>query len=236
MGSAPLVAGIAQFTISSLTTEAYEVLAVYTGSSTDANSHSPAILQFVENVTYDAAAQFSATANPNGTWSYGWSQSRGSAFDVDLQVDYPAAGLPAWISNCCGTIEPDVFHNETDAPISPAGTNLIPAKSLGFHPGPGGQNAVVRWTAPAAGNYTVKATFWGDDFVGPTTTDVAVLHNRLTLYASNVDGYGPSSDQSYSGTVSVQAGDTVDFTVGYGTDGNYSNDTTGLSALITPAD
>jgi hypothetical protein len=47
MGSAPLVAGIAQFTTSSLTTEAYEVLAVYTGSSTDANSHSPAILQFV---------------------------------------------------------------------------------------------------------------------------------------------------------------------------------------------
>jgi hypothetical protein len=47
MGSAPLVAGIAQFTTSSLTSEAYEVLAVYTGSSTDANSHSPAVLEFV---------------------------------------------------------------------------------------------------------------------------------------------------------------------------------------------
>ena len=148
--------------------------------------------------TYDAAANFSSTSNPNGVWSYGWSQSRGSAFDLDLQVDYPAAGLPAWISNCCGTIEPDVFHNETDAPISPAGTNLIPAKSLGFHPGPGGQNAVVRWTTPTNGNYTVQATIQGYDFVGPTTTDVAVLHNGLTLYASNVDGYGPSRAQSYS--------------------------------------
>jgi hypothetical protein len=48
MGSAPLVAGTAQFTTSSLTSEAYEILAVYTGSSTDANSHSPEVLQVVD--------------------------------------------------------------------------------------------------------------------------------------------------------------------------------------------
>ncbi len=48
METAPLVAGIAQFTTSSLTSEAYEVLAVYTGSSTDANSHSPSVLQVVD--------------------------------------------------------------------------------------------------------------------------------------------------------------------------------------------
>jgi len=47
MGSAPLVAGTAQFTTSSLTPEGYEVLAVYTGNTTDADSYSPAIVQVV---------------------------------------------------------------------------------------------------------------------------------------------------------------------------------------------
>jgi len=47
MGSAPLVAGVAQFTTSSFTPEGYEVLAVYTGNTTDADSYSPAIVQVV---------------------------------------------------------------------------------------------------------------------------------------------------------------------------------------------
>jgi hypothetical protein len=107
---------------------------------------------------------------------------------------------------------------------------------MGAHPGPQGQNSVIRWTAPTNGTYQINAVFWGDDFVGPTTTDVAVLHNGKTLYGSEVTGFGPSSDQSYTGTVSVNAGDTVDFSVGYGTDGNYFYDATGVSAVITPQD
>ena len=53
MGSGPLVAGIAQFTTSSLpseglASEGYEVFAVYTGSSTDDRSHSPLVRQVVD--------------------------------------------------------------------------------------------------------------------------------------------------------------------------------------------
>ena len=93
---------------------------------------------------------------------------------------------------------------------------------------------MIRWTAPASGNYQVQAVFWGDDFVGPTTTDVHVLHNGLGLYTGNVDGFGPSSDQSFTTTISVASGDTIDFAVGYGTNGNYFFDTMGVSAVITP--
>ena len=93
---------------------------------------------------------------------------------------------------------------------------------------------MLRLTAPASGNYQVKAVFWGDDFVGPTTTDVHVLHNGLGLYTGEVTGFGrPSSDQSFTTTISVAAGDTIDFAVGYGTDGNYYFDSTGVSAVIT---
>ncbi len=47
IGSAPLIDGTAQITTSSLAPEVYEVLAVYTGSPTDANSHSPTVVQVV---------------------------------------------------------------------------------------------------------------------------------------------------------------------------------------------
>jgi hypothetical protein len=79
-----------------------------------------------------------------------------------------------------------------------------------------------------------KAVFWGDDFVGPTTTDVHVLHNEACIYSAEVSGYGPPSDQSFTTTISVAVGDTIDFAVGYGTNGNYGYDTTGVSAVITP--
>ena len=115
------------------------------------------------------------------------------------------------------------------------GTVTVPAYTVFFHPGPEDQNSVLRFTAPASGNYQVQAVFWGDDSVGPTTTDVHVLHNGLGLYTGEVTGFGrPSSDQSFTTTISVAAGDTIDFAVGYGTDGNYFFDSTGVSAVITP--
>jgi hypothetical protein len=140
------------------------------------------------------------------------------------------------IAPCAETGLPALGYNPTNASITPVppGTATIPAHTVEFHPGPEGQNSVLRWTAPASGNYQVKAVFWGDDFVGPTTTDVHVLHNGACIYSAEVSGYGPSSDQSFTTTISVAVGDTVDFAVGYGTDGGYSNDTTGVSAVITP--
>jgi hypothetical protein len=47
MGTAPLAAGTAQFTTSSLTPQGYEVIAVYTGNATDASSHSEPTAQIV---------------------------------------------------------------------------------------------------------------------------------------------------------------------------------------------
>ena len=63
-----------------------------------------------------------------------------------------------------------------------------------------------------------------------------MLHNGIGLYTGEVTGSGPSSDQSFTTTVSLAAGDTIDFAVGYGTDGGYGYDSTGVSAVITPQD
>jgi hypothetical protein len=184
--------------------------------------------------SYDAAAQFSSTQNPNGVWSYGCTQSLGATFYVytrETLID----GLYDWgTAPSCPQPNPRLGYNPTNASITPGAT--APAHTIYFHPGPQGQNSVLRWTAPASGNYQVKAVFWGDDSVGPTTTDVHVLHNGLGIYLGEVTGFGQASEsaQSFTSTISVAAGDTIDFAVGYGTDGNYFYDTTGVSATITP--
>src|SRR5260370_34645151 len=189
----------------------------------------PATSAAAQATSWAAAADFSAASNPNGAWSYGWSASRGSTFNLDT-VATTVSGLNVW--NYSATqVEPDVFFNGTSGTINPSGTNPIPAGSLAFHPGPLGQNAVVRWTAPSTGAYAVGATFTGRDFVGPTTTDVAVLSSGALLWSGEVTGYGAT--QSYAASrLDLIAGDSLDFTVGFGTDGTYSYDSTGLSAGI----
>jgi hypothetical protein len=182
--------------------------------------------------SWAAAGDFSAASNPNGAWSYGWSANRGSTFNLDT-VATTVSGVNVWKYSAT-QVEPDVFYNGTSNTINPSGTNPIPAGTLAFHPGPSGQNAIVRWTAPSSGAYAIAATFTGRDIVG-TTTDVAVLSNGSPLWVGEVTGYGAT--QSYPPSrLNLNAGDTVDFTVGYGTDGTYSYDSTGLGADISQID
>jgi len=178
---------------------------------------------------FNPSTQFSVTKNPNGVWSYGWEQSRGSALNLYTQT-VSVNSVIGWTTP--SRVDGGVFNNPTDAPIT-IGTVTTPAMSAAFSPGPQNQNAVFRWTAPFSGQYAVSAKFYGVDYVGPTTSDVSILHNDTQLFAAYVNGYGPSSNQSYTGTVSISKGDTLDFTCGYGDNGNYYYDTTGLVVTIT---
>jgi len=208
---------------------------------------------FATAQAFNAASDFSPTANPNGDWSYGWSQSRGSGFNLLPQTMnncgygvYTGTSLCEvfWAGSgiCCFALTPGVFHNGNGEDIK-AGTAVVPKGAIGLHPGPHGENAVVRWTAPAAGTYYVSGFFFGVDTIG-TTTDVAILHNGTQLFAGNVSGFyqyspsmpasnGTSPTQAYHGLVTVAVGETIDFTVGYGQNGNYFNDSTGLEAIIS---
>lgn len=182
--------------------------------------------------SWDAAANFSGTLNPNGAWSYGWSASRASTFNLDTTAT-TVSGLNVWSSSI--PIEPDVAFNGTSGTINPSGTNPIPAGSVAFHPGPNGENAIVRWTAPSTGSYDIAATFTGLDNFRGTTTDVAVMSGTTQLWVGEVTGFGATQTFA-AGPLNLNAGDKIDFTVGYGTDGNYSYDTTGLSAAVSLTD
>lgn len=181
---------------------------------------------------WDAQRDFSAATNPNGAWSYGWSAGRGSAFNP-YTVAATTGVFNVW-KYSANQLEPGIIYNGT-ATTAAYASGLIPPGSLAFHPGPSGQNAIVRWTAPSAGSYDVVATFTGRDQVGPTTTDVAVLSNGTQLWAGEVTGY-LAAQTFTSGPLKLNTGDTIDFTVGFGTDGNYYYDTTGLAARVSVSD
>ena len=72
-----------------------------------------------------------------------------------------------------------------------------------------------------------------------TEQRAAVLQGTLDMLILRTLLYGPAhghqigSDQSFTTTISVAAGDTIDFAVGDGTDGGYTFDNTGISAVVT---
>ena len=203
-------------------------------------------MPFVASATiYDAAADFSFSPNPNGVWSYGWSQTLGSGFNLDTAVNPSLGGVPGvvqWQGNQPPGADgnPSVFENTTSSSQTISSIFIL-SHSLAFHPGSLGQYAIVQFTAPSAGSYLISATFQGDD-VGYTTTGVDVLVGGTPSFAGVVNGFehvpggpatsGSSPITSWSSTpVHLSAGEPVDFMVT--TDGKFDNDSTGLQALVT---
>lgn len=180
-----------------------------------------------------ASVQFSARSNPGGEWSYGWSQSGESAFKLDSHA-FEVAGLNGWASECCETSKPNVYHNPTGKIITPAGSSPIPAKSIALRPGSGGENAILRWKAKVDGHYIVRATFTGLNSESAPGTTATVSLNLVKLFSAGVIEAGASHSQSFYGTVSMLAGDVLDFGVGVAEKGNYLHDTTGLTIEILP--
>jgi hypothetical protein len=189
------------------------------------------------NITYDAAADFSANSNPSGVWSYGWSQTLGGTFNLDTDAQNLAPGVVQWRGDLSGDGNPSVFENTT-ASVASFGTITMQPHTLAFHPGIGGQYSIVQFTAPAAGNYAISASFQGDDH-GPTSTGVFVLAGNSLLGSGYVNGFGAGTGPSLYSTVHLSTGETVDFAVDYnggpnGRNGAFYNDSTGLAATITP--
>jgi hypothetical protein len=154
-------------------------------------------------IVYDAAADFSPTSNPNGVWSYGTSPPNVTSFVLGGNPGN-YNGVDYWINDPHIAV-PAVTHNGTGSPIYLFGSVLFQPGELGFHPGSDNTHAVIRFTAPTSDSYALSTAFSGLDY-GPTTTDVHVLVNGTSIF---------------------------DFSVGFGENGNYYGDTTGVEATLT---
>ena len=105
-------------------------------------------------------------------------------------------------------------------------------------PGVNGEYGVVRWIAPANGNYRVSAVFRGTGTY--TTTNVHVLSAGKPVFDSFINLNGHGDQCAYSATLSVSKGQALDFVVGGRTSAGgawyetWSHNTT-LSATVTSA-
>lgn len=179
-------------------------------------------------LTFDAANDFSPTQSQGAAWAYGYRAAGGGSFAALPNNDNLyglAAGMHTWYLPGVWNL-PAVFHNGTGATQSYFGATQ-PTDLLNLYPGAVGEKSVVRWTAPRAGTAQVAGRFQGLD---TTTTGVAVVKNGATTLASgNVNGLGDQA--TFSLTVAVAAGDTLEFQVSY--NGDVQHDSTGLAATIT---
>jgi hypothetical protein len=203
------------------------------------------------DLVFSAADDFSTATNPAGPWSYGTTgPTLTGSFTLFPNLEFgtgSSAGVDGWhgTETAFGGHFPYVVKNTTTLIVSPPNVVYLPGKIV-LHPAPdpsfGGDRAysVVRFTAPAAGLFNLQTVFEGraptnEGFPEGTTTDVHVLLDGVALFNGAVNGFGPSSDQSYATSLNLHVGDIVDFAVGTGVDGSFLNDSTQLDAVFTSA-
>jgi hypothetical protein len=165
------------------------------------------------DVVYDALADYSTVSNPNGPWSYGWSSG---PLDGTMTV-YPDYILDGGVYE----VWRDNGHLSLGTPSVWRRSDL---NTLNFHPGPDAYS-IIRWVAPAAGSVDWDASFLSVD---GGTKDVLVYHNTTQLFAAAIGG---SSAAGSSGTLSVNAGDSVYVAVGRRDD--YFSDATQVDFSIS---
>lgn len=199
-------------------------------------------LELIPGDSWDAAADFGPSTNPNNVWSYGYLLALDGP--LTLYPDYfSTSTLAGWVLDNSPDSQGSVMLNASDIPVD-ANPYYWEAWQLTPHPGPGGRMATVRWTAPLAMYVKVASVFTGQ-MMDQTTTDVHVTKNGVALFDGTVSGFagtaangytdavGTSPKQAFNAVIHVDAGETIDFVVGPGPNANNLHDLTGLTAVVS---
>jgi hypothetical protein len=136
--------------------------------------------------------------NPNGSWSYGYTTSLTSTSITLLTT-----------SNSLGWVGPGQFttpffnvNTGTSSILSHTPINII-----------GNTVAVLRWTSPYTGVVSVDSIFTKTATGGNGVTPRIYKGSTLVFDGGTII-IGGTTTASFSGTISVSAGDTLDFKVG----------------------
>ena len=144
-------------------------------------------------------------ANPSGAWSYGWAST--------------LARRPATCTTAGPTARPERLvrrrpRHHADGRAQPLGRSLIHFSSVSIPSGPARvaprlRRAEERGAVDRAGRRHDPASeprFTGLDFTGPTSTDVHVLVNGVSVYDAMSTATATRSARSYTGSLTVQRG------------------------------
>jgi hypothetical protein len=104
---------------------------------------------------------------------------------------------------------------------------LDPLK-IDMHPAANNDVAVVRWTSPAAGQYSIDASWTDIDLYGGDGASADIVVKGASIFHHEWANGGSAADARQ---LSLQLGDTIDFVVG--PRGNFTFDSTAFDASIT---
>src|SRR5690242_20783420 len=116
--------------------------------------------------TWNPTTDFSTASNPNGVWSYmGGNEFVPYLLSVRDRAEWEGAPIIGY----SGSVPADqgpfpyIALNPTDDTIN-YGTAFVPPHSMVLHPASNGDEAILRWTAPTTGTYTIQGFWERDDF------------------------------------------------------------------------
>lgn len=176
----------------------------------------------------DPTRQFNPTFNP-GLWSYGWSTTLGGTFTAFTTHTTDGNGIQHW--SFAGN-QSDISYNASGSPHAIGNNTTVQTGDLILFPGSTTQCAVLRWTAPAAGTYTVVARFIRRSTNSSAPAEVAVLQGSAVVYDRWVSNE-MSGAVEMSAHLTLATSAIVDFVVGPGNGTNFS-DAIALEASINP--
>ena len=160
--------------------------------------------------SWDLNANYSATSNPNGAWSYGGKSSM-TATAIDVFPD-------RWGS--CGWY----YGNQAGSPSIECGPQMWAQNNGNGYP-------CFRWTCPMSGEYSIAGAFVANDSRG-VDNSVYVVTNGSVMYSGLINTY-PQSVGFTNEFVSLKQGNTVDFTLAWDGGVNEQYGWTIVDAVIT---
>lgn len=177
--------------------------------------------------------------NPNSTapeWSYGYR----STIESTALTLY--AGASEHFNDRLGHPNFDGWWNASgngastlvNAGVNPVVLNFGPGPllplmpmELGVHPSSNNDVAVVRWTSPATGLYSVEAAWRDLDTHGGDGASADIVVNGTSIFQQEWANGGSAADAR---ELSLMLGDTVDFVLG--PRGNFTFDSTAFDASV----
>jgi hypothetical protein len=180
---------------------------------------------------FDAVANFSTNANPNGVWSYGWAASLGAPFQlVTTAYSVTGAGAAAfgWRN---GLLQPN------SCMISKDFTGFFTASTAAWYPDtllldPQIHAIMARFTAPSNANYQVSGFFRIQD-TGTHAHDLTILANgNTTNFYVFTSGGSYTTQYPFKILTTLTQGETLDFIVS-AHNNDYAFLSTGLACTLT---
>jgi hypothetical protein len=179
--------------------------------------------------SWTLAEGFSATANPNGPWSWGQcAAGDAGAFRPFSWHGLSPKGPTVWaMTGYTGDMlyGAHIWKNDQTHAIGA----VVPGE-ISFHPGPNHEKAVVRWTSPVAGPVRIRGSF-GQGDTGNVDVSVLKTNGDGTVTGNLFEVRNTASGRKFDLTTNVAAGETIDFVLGDA--GDWVFDNTPIDVTIT---